>query len=164
MPSTFLHAKPLQALKLGAVFGVLAFGLAGMAGLLGEQGLDGLLYLAFFPLVLSLVIAGEAFLAGYRLARTDDSMARVKNSPLYTAVRVIEVVVTVGAPGIFYILIVEIGGEVAGPGAIGLLFIGIALGLLAFVAVLLRTLVEYYYHRRRSSSARTVECGRNATE
>lgn len=58
MPSTFLHAKPLQALKLGAVFGVLAFGLAGMAGLLGERGLDGLLYLAF-SLWFSLSLSSE---------------------------------------------------------------------------------------------------------
>lgn len=164
MPSMFIREKPLQALKLGAALCVLAFGIAGFAGPLGGRGLDSLLYLAFFPMVLALVIAGEAFLAGYRLARSDDHMARAKARPWYTTVRVIEVVVTVGAPGLFYILIVEIGGDVAGPGAIGLLFIGIALGLLAFVAVILRTLMEYYYHRRRSQSQNTVEHGGNITK
>lgn len=73
--------------------------------------------------------------------------------------RAIEVVVTVAAPGTFYLLIVQIGGDVPGPGAIGLLFIGIALGLLAFLAVLLRTLVEYYYHRRGRSTSRPVDRG-----
>lgn len=108
---------------------------------------------------LSLVVAGEALLAGYRLARTDDPVARLTDRRGYTAIRVIEVVVTVGAPGAFYLLIVQIGSEVTGPGAIGLLFIGIARGLLAFAAVLLRTLTEYYYHRRDSSSSRPIERG-----
>lgn len=157
MPSTFIRNRPLQALKLGSVLGILAFGLAGFTGLLGGRGLDVLLYLTFFPMVLSLVVAGEALLAGSRLSRTDDSIARLAHRPRYTPVRAIEVIVTVAAPGTFYLLIVEIGGEVAGPGAIGLLFIGIALGLLAFAAVLLRTLVEYYYHRRDRSSSRRVE-------
>lgn len=53
-------------------------------------------------MVLALVIAREALLAGYRLVRSDDHMARVKDGPWYTAVRVIEVVVTVGAPDILH--------------------------------------------------------------
>lgn len=164
MPSTFIRDKPLQALKLGAVLGVLGIGIAGFAGLLGGRGLDGLLYLAFFPMVLLLVITGETLLAVYRLVRTDDPMVRLTNRPRYTAVRAIEAIVTISAPGIFYLLIVERGGEVVGPGAIGLLFIGVALGLLAFVAVLLRTLLEYYYHHRDRSSSRRVERGSDAAE
>lgn len=157
MPSTFIRDKPLQALKLGSVIVAITFALAGGVGLLPGRGLDALLYLAFFPMVLSLVVAGETLLAGYRLARTDDPAARLTARRGYTAIRVIEGVVTVGSPGAFYLLIVRIGGEVAGPGAIGLLFIGIALGLLAFGAVLLRTLAEYYYHRRDHSSTRRVD-------
>lgn len=59
--------KPLQALRLDATLGVLALGIGGIPGLLGGRGIDGLLYFAFSPMVL--VIAGEAFLAIYRLAR-----------------------------------------------------------------------------------------------
>ena len=164
MPSSFFQAKPLQALKFTVVTGALAFAFASFIGIIPGQGLNGLLYLAFFPIILAVVVGAEALLAGYRLARTDDAAARLTARRGYTAIRAIELVVTVAAPGIFYILIVQIGGEVAGPGAIGLLFIGLALGLLAYGAVLLRTLVEDYYHRRRSSSSRTVEHGGNIAE
>lgn len=61
---------------------------------------------------------------------------------------------TVVAPGIFYVLIVRKGGSVSGPGAIGLLLVGIVLGLLAYGSVLLRTFAEYYYHRRRTPVSR----------
>lgn len=164
MPSTFIQDKPLQALKLGAVLGAISFALAGVVGLLPGRGLNGLLSLAFLPMVLSLVVAGETLLAGYRLARADDPAARLTARRRYTAIRLLEVVVTIGAPGAFYILIVTIGSEVAGPGAIGLLFIGIALGLVAFAAVVLRTLTEYYYHRRDHSSARRVDYGSDVVE
>jgi len=164
MPSSFIRAKPLQALKLTAVIGSLALGLASFAGVLPGQNLTGLLSLAFFPMILAVVVSAEALLAGYRLVRADDPAARLTAQRGYTAIRVIELVVTVAAPGIFYALIVRIGGEVPGPGAIGLLFIGIGLGLLAYGAVLLRTLVEYYYHRQRTSVSRTDERGGDLAE
>jgi len=164
MPSSFVRAKPLQALKLTAVIGALAFGVASVAGILPGQNLSGLLSLAFFPMVLAVVVGAEAVLAGYRLGRADDPAARLTARRGYTAIRVIELVVTVAAPGMFYVLIARIGGEVADPGAIGLLFIGIALGLLAYGAVVLRTLVEYYYYRRRSSVSRIGEHSGNVAE
>lgn len=160
MPSSFIRAKPLQALKLTAVLGSIALGVASVAGVLPGQNLTSLLSLAFFPMMFAVVVSGEALLAGYRLVRADDPAARLTSQRGYTAIRVIELVVSVTAPGIFYALIVRIGGEVPGPGAIGLLFIGIGLGLLAYGAILLRTLVEYYYHRRHASMSRTDErCG-----
>lgn len=157
MPSSFIRDKPLQALKVTAVMGVLAFGLVSFVGVLPGQELTGLLFLAFFPILLAVVVGGEALLAGYRLARTAEPAARLTARPGYTAIRAIEVVVAVVAPGIFYVLIVQFGGDVAGPGAFGLLFIGIGLGLLTYGSVLLRTLGEYYYHRKRSVSSRTDE-------
>ena len=147
----FIHAKPLQAIKLGAVLGIFGLGIAGVAGLLPERGLNSLLILAFFPMVLALVVGAEALLAGCRLARADDPESRLRSHPFYTAIRVFEVVVTIGAPGIFYVLIVEVGSEVAGPGAIGLLLYGVGLGLLGFGAVILRTVLEYYNYRRNRS-------------
>lgn len=159
MPSTFVREKPLQALKLAAVVGSFLFVVAAIFGVLPGDELHGLLYLAFFPAVLALVVGAETLLAAYRLARTDDAVSRLTARGGYTAIRVLEVVVTVLAPGIFYALIVRVGSDVAGPGAIGLLFIGIALGLLAYGAVTLRTLAEYYYHRRRFSSPTPDEHG-----
>ena len=164
MPSTFVRDKPLQALKLAAVVGVLAFAFAGFVGVLPGRQLNGLLSLAFFPMLLAVVVGAEALLAGYRLARADDPAARLTARRRYTAIRALELVVTVVAPGIFYVLIVRVGSETAGPGAVGLLFVGIALGLLAYGAVLLRTLAEYYYHRRRSATSRTGERGGNVAE
>lgn len=164
MAPRFAHDKPLQALKLGAVIAVLVFGIAVFFGLLAGRGLDGLLLLAFFPMVLAVVVAGEVLLAGFRLARTEDPSALLAARPVYTVIRAIEVVVTVGAPATFYVLVVRIGGEVAGPGAVGLLFIGIGLGLLACGAVLVRTLAEYYYHRRDRTSPDHLERGGNVAE
>lgn len=164
MPLQFARDKPLQALKLGSVIALIVFAIAEIVGPLPGQGLDGLLFLAFFPMLLAAVVAGEALLAGYRLARADDPTARLTDRPRYTAIRAFEVVVTVGAPATFYVLIVEIGAEISGPGAIGLLFIGIALGLLALGAVLLRTLAEFYYHRRDHSTPRRVDRGGDVAE
>ncbi|WP_135305510.1 hypothetical protein [Haloarcula amylovorans] len=163
MSQSFIHAKPLQALKLGAVLGILGFGIAGVVGLLPDGGLNSLLLVAFFPMVLALVIGAETLFAGYRLLRADDPRSRLRNQPFYTAIRAFEVVATIGAPGTFYVLIVEVGSEVAGPGAIGVLFYGVGLGLLAFGAVVLRTAVEYYDHRQNRSTSGHVRGGNDIT-
>lgn len=164
MAQTFIHAKPLQALKLGTILGILGFAIAGVAGLLPYGGLDSLLILALFPIVLALVVGAEALLAGYRLARADDPGSRLRSRRFYTAIRVFEVVATIGAPGTFYVLIVQVGSEVSGPGAIGLLFYGVGLGLLAFGAVVLRTVVEYYDHRQNRSMPGHVRGGNDISK
>lgn len=163
MPLQFARTKPLQALKLGSVVVLLVLGVAGFVGLF-DRGLDALLLVAFVPMLLALVVAGEALLAAVRLARADDPGARLADRPAYTAIRVVEVVVAVVAPATFYVLVVRIGDEVAGPGAIGLLLYGVALGAAALGAVLLRTLVEYYVHRRERSSATRVDRPRETAE
>jgi len=66
----FIHANSLQALKLGAVLGLPRFGIVGVAGLLPNRGLNSLLILAFFLMILTLVVGAEALLAGCRLDRT----------------------------------------------------------------------------------------------
>lgn len=165
MSPSFIHAKPLQALKLGAVLGILGFGILGVAGLLPGHGLDSLLILAFVPMVFAPVVGAEALLAGYRLARADDPGSRVRSRVWYTAIRAIEVLATIGAPATFYVLIVEIGSEPAAPGAgLALLLFGVGLGLLAFGAVILRTGVEYYYHRQNRSMARHDRGGNGISE
>lgn len=164
MPSTFIYDTPLQALKLTAVIGALAFGVASLIGVLPGQVLNGLLYFAFFPILLAVIVGAEALLTGYRLAVADDPVMRLTTQRGYTAIRAIELIVTVGAPTIFYVLIVRIGGGVSGPGAIGLLFIGTGLALVAYTSVLLRTLTEYYYFRKRSSPSRTDGRGEGVAE
>jgi uncharacterized protein (DUF2062 family) len=91
-------------------------------------------------------------------------MARITARRWYTAIRALELGMTIAALTIFYALIAQIGSEAPGPGTIGLLFVGIALGLLAYGAVVLRTLTEYYDQRRRSASSRTGERGENDTD
>jgi hypothetical protein len=150
MSSTFIYEKPLQALKLTAVIGALAFGVSSLIGVLPGQGLNGLLYLAFFPIILAVSVGAEALLTGYRVAVAEDPTLRLTIKRAYAAIRGIELIVTVGAPTIFYMLIVQFGDEVPGPGAIGLLFIGTGLALLAYASVVLRTLTEYYYFRKLS--------------
>jgi hypothetical protein len=164
MSSRFIQARPLQALKLIAVVGILAFAFVSFVGVLPGQELTGLLVLAFFALVLAVVVAAEALLAGHQLAQADDPVARLTARRVYTAIRAIELVVTVVAPGIFYVLIVQKGGEVAGPGAIGLLFTGIVLSLLAYCSVVLRTLTECYYHPKRPHLSRTDKRSGNVAE
>lgn len=164
MPSTFLYEKPLQAIKLTAVIGALAFGLASLIGLFPGQVLNGLLYLAFFPMILGVIVGAEALSTGYLLAVADDPAKRATTRRWYTAVRAIELVGAVGAPTTFYVLIVQIGGEVPGPGAIGLLFIGTGLALVAYASVLLRTVTEYYYLRKRSSPSHADERSGNVAE
>jgi len=72
MPSSFIRAEPLQAPKLTAVIGVLAFAFASIFGILPGQELTTLRYIAFFPIILALVVGAEALLAEYRPSLTDD--------------------------------------------------------------------------------------------
>jgi hypothetical protein len=153
MPDTFIRNKPLQVLKLTAVIGALAFAVASLVGIVPSRGLNGLLYLAFFPFLLAVIVGIEGLLAGYRLGRIEDPVARLTARRKYTAIRATELTVVIGTPAIFYVLIVQIGGETAGPVAIGLLFIGFGLAVLAYAAVLLRTLTEFYYYHKQSSSS-----------
>lgn len=164
MPSKFLSEKPLQAIKLTAVIGALTFGLASLIGLLPGQVLNGLLYLTFFPIILGVIVGAEALLTGYQLAVADDPATWATTRRWYKAIRAIELVGAVGAPTTFYVLIVQIGGEVPGPGAIGLLFIGTGLAFVAYTSVLLRTLTEYYTLRKRSSHSKAGERSGNAAE
>lgn len=164
VPSVFIRRQPLQALKLTIAIGVLAFGVTSLIGVLPGQGLNGLLYVAFVPIVLAVIVGSEALLAGYRLTQAEDPAKRLRTRRGYTVIRAIELVMTVGAPGIFYGLVLRIGSEVPGPGAIGLLFIGAGLGVVAYASVILRTLTEYYYLRKRTASSRTDEPGRDVAE
>lgn len=157
MPSTFFHEKPLQALKLTAAISALAFGVTAIIGIFPGRVLNPLLYVAFSPVILAVIVGAEGLLTGYRVAAATHPRWQHRPTRGYTAIRIIELILTVGTPAIFYVLIVQIGDKVPGPGAIGLLFIGTGLALLAHASVVLRTLTEYYYFRKGSNSARIDE-------
>jgi hypothetical protein len=155
----FLAAKPLQACKLVAVVCILAVATLGFFRILPGQQLRVLLLVAFLGPVLALVVLAEALVAGYRTLRSEDDESptdRLAARPAYTAVRAVEVVVPLLAGGAFAVLIATLPDEpMSGPGAIGLLFVGVGLGLLALVSILVRTLAEYVLHRRNLPRRRT---------
>ncbi|MFA9515824.1 hypothetical protein ACERIT_01155 [Halopenitus sp. H-Gu1] len=150
MPRQFLATKPLQACKLAVVIGTLVFAGLGFFRIVPDQQLRVLLLLAVLGPALTLVVLAETLFAGYRVVRADDSPAdRLTAHPAYTAVRAGEVIITLLAAGAFVVIIGTLPDEpLPGPGAIGLLFMGVVLGLVALGAILVRTLTEYYLHRR----------------
>ena len=145
----FLARKPLQASKLAAVLAVLLFGTLGFFRVVPDRQLTALLAVPFVGFALALVVLGEALVAGSRLVSTDaPATARIDDRPVYTTVRVIEVVaalLTIG--GIAGTIASVPESPLPGPGAIGLLFITAGFGLLVLGATLVRTSVEYYVVR-----------------
>jgi uncharacterized membrane protein len=150
MARPFVRSQPLQAAKLAAVVGLVAFAAAGFSGFLPGFELTGLLLVMFLAPVLALVVALEAIVAGFRVLRADRSVReQFADRPAYALVRVAEPLVALVAAGSFVFLFDSFtDGPMAGPGAIGLMFIGVGLGLLVFGTVVVRVLVEYYGHRR----------------
>lgn len=72
---------------------------------------------------------------------------------MYTAVGTGEAVIAILAAGVVVATIGTLPDEpMAGPGAIGLLFSGVVLGLLILGASLVRTITEYYYYRRNATA------------
>lgn len=151
MSRQFARAKPLQAGKLATITAVLLFAAGATFGLI-PRGLDALLFTTVFSLGLTLVIVAETLRAGFRALRTDEPLGRrFADRPVYTAVRAGEAVIAILASSAFVVSF-SVFTPVAGPGAIGLLFVGVALGLLILGASLVRTLTEYYYHRRTDAA------------
>ncbi|WP_096390650.1 hypothetical protein [Halopenitus persicus] len=149
MSRQFLAAAPLQACKLAAVLVTVLAAIAALTGLSPVGPLRVLLIVAFIGPLLGLVVLVETLVAGYRALLTDEEpLGRFGDRPVYLVLRVLEVVLTVTAGGAFVVLIWTLPENLPGPGAIGVLFVGVALGLLVLVAVLARTVLEYVLHRR----------------
>jgi hypothetical protein len=158
MSRRFFAENPLQAAKFLLVAGVLVFGLVGFFGLVPGRGFDALLLVPFASFALAVVVAGETLVAAYRVVRADSPpTARLAARPGYTVVRAVEAVAAVlvvgGIVGAFAALPDE---PMPGPGAIGLLFAFVALGLLVLVASLVRTATEYVYYRRETGGEPVV--------
>lgn len=158
MVRQFVAARPLQASKLGAVSAVLAFGVLGFFRIVPGQQLTALLLVPLASIVLALVVAAETLIAGYRTVSDGRSATeRVRARPGYTVVRTVEAAAAILTVAGIAGLITAIPDEpMSGPGAIGLLFVMVALGLLALAATLVRTAVEYYdYRRERAVGSRS---------
>jgi hypothetical protein len=158
MPRQFLAEKPLQASKFCFVVAVLAVGLVGVSGVVPGRGLDTLLLVPVASFALALVVAGETLVAAYRVARADDPpTAQLAARPGYTVVRAFEAVAAALVVGGIAGTLATLPDEpIPGPGAIGLLFAFVALGLLVLVASLVRTTTEYVYYRRESGGEPAV--------
>ncbi|MGQ4556396.1 hypothetical protein [Halobellus sp. GM3] len=141
-----LAARPLQTLKFAVALAVLVFGGLGLFGVLPHQQLTALLWFPVVAVALALVVVGETLVAGYRAVRSDDPLAvQSVVRPAYTLVRAVEAAAAVlTLAGIAGAIAMVPDGPMAGPGAIGLLFIVVAFGLPAVVGVLVRTTVEFY--------------------
>ncbi|TKX78622.1 hypothetical protein EXE53_20200 [Halorubrum sp. SD626R] len=157
MPRSFPLSRPLQAGKTVVTLGTLGFGGLGFARLVPDQQLTALLLVSFVGLCLALVVAVETLLAAVRVRRADEPMGdRLSADPAYTGARLLEAAVAILATvGFVAVFAVVSGGQMAGPGAVGLLFVFSGLGVTVLVTSLVRTLTEYVRHRRR---------GRRATE
>jgi hypothetical protein len=142
----FLAARPLQASKLAVVAGVLVFGTLGFVRIVPDQQLTALLAVPFAGFVLALVVLGETLVAAARAVGADGPVTQwIAARPIYAVVRAVETVAAlVAVGGIVGTIAMVPDGPMAGPGAIGLLFIVGGFGLLVLVASLVRTVTEWY--------------------
>lgn len=162
MSAPFYSTHPLQAAKLAAVVGTLAFGVLGVYRVIPGQQLAALLAIPGVSLCLAAVVAAETLVAGIRAVRTETTASdRLTASPAYTAVRAVEAVAALFTVGGTVAVVGRVpDGPMSGPGAMGLLFVVVGLGLAVLGGTLLRTLVEYYYHRRdRTPAGHTAASG-----
>lgn len=149
MSLQFVRDRPVQAAKLVAIVATLLFAVGGVFGVIPDQGLTSLFPIVLLSLGLLLVILVETLLAGYRSTRGRCSLAdQFAEHRAYILVRAVELLGAIITAGGFVFLIVMLPDEApAGPGAIGLLFILVGLGLVVLASSLLRTVTEYYYYR-----------------
>ncbi|SDX99386.1 hypothetical protein [Halopenitus persicus] len=167
MSRQFLAAAPLQACKLAAVLVTVLATVVALTGFSPVGPLRVFLLVAFLGPLLGLVVLAETLVVGYRALLTDEApLGRFGDRPIYRVARVLEIVLVVTAGAAFVVLIATLPENLPGPGAIGVLFVGVALGLLVLAAVLARTVLEYVLHRRHSdpepgqqSATRSVDAG-----
>lgn len=150
MSLQFARAKPLQACKLAAIVAVLLFSAGVVSGVVPSRGPTSLLLVPLLAFALAAAVAAEALLAGYRAVRAGGPLtARLADRPAYGVVRAGEVLLAVLSVGAFALVVAALpDGPMAGPGAIGLWFLVVGLGLLVLAGSLVRTLTEYYFQRR----------------
>ncbi|QLG29810.1 hypothetical protein HUG10_19550 (plasmid) [Halorarum halophilum] len=150
MSRQFIRAKPLQACKLIGIVATFVFSAGVFSELISDPDVITLLLIPILALGLAIAIAAETLIVGYRSLRSGGLQKDLlANRPVYSIVRAVEVFLVILSVGIFIFIITTLpDGPMAGPGAIGLWFIMVGLGLLILGGSLVRTLTEYYYHRQ----------------
>ncbi|MFC7018243.1 hypothetical protein ACFQHP_00815 [Halomicroarcula sp. GCM10025743] len=153
MARPFRRERPLQTAKLAGVVVTLGYAVGVYLGIVSSGSITSLIVVPLLGLGLVLAVVAESLLAGHRLVRDETTVGdRLSARPLYTAVRAVEALSVVLAVAFFGALVVWIpSGPMAGPGAIGVFFVVLGLGLLVVVGTLCRTLAEYYFYRRAST-------------
>lgn len=149
MTRQFLRAKPLQACKLVAIAVVVPVGVAVFVGLLPTADVGMLFLLPLLALALVFVVTAETLVAGVRLVSAGGSLTdRFGERPVYAVVRAAEVLAVLLSVGVFASVLSLIpSGPMAGPGAIGLWMLMVALGVVVVAASLVRAVTEFYYYR-----------------
>lgn len=152
MPRQFHRHRPLQAGKLAVIILVVLLAVATVSGVFPSHDVAAnLLLVVLLSFALALVVTGETLLGLYRVIR-DDRPLRVqfRDTPVYAVARIFESLATLSAIALLVLILSMIPeGPMAGPGAIGLMFILIGLAILIHTGSLIRTGVEYYYHRKQ---------------
>ena len=100
--------------------------------------------------VLGLIVIGETLIIAVRAIESGESIAnQIESQPIYVVIRTVEVAsVILPAGGFVYLISTISEGPMAGPGAIGLLFIITGLGTMPMAGSLIRALSEVYYFRQ----------------
>lgn len=150
MDFQFVTARPLQAGKLAAIVATLLYAVAGVYGILPNQGLTSLFLPVLLSIGLAIVVTGETLLVGYRVLATEMSRSDpFHQGRLYPMARALEVAsVIVWVAGFISLISIIPEGPMAGPGAIGLLFLMTGISLVMVGGSFIRTLCEYYFYRR----------------
>ena len=153
MSTQFVRAEPLQACKLTAIVALLLYSTGVFFGVVPSQGITSLFLVPLLAFALALVVTAEALFTGFRSVHTDGSLTdRFTDRRVYVIVRAAEVVLAVLPVGVVVAIVAALpDGPMAGPGAIGLFFVLIGLGLLVLGGSLVRTVAEYYYYRQNAT-------------
>lgn len=146
----FTRSEPLQAFKLAAILIVLFVATAGIFGYIPSLGLKSLFLIVVLGLLLGLVVIGETLIIAVGAIGSRESIRdQIESRPTYIVIRTLEVAcVILPAGGFVYLISTIPEGPMAGPGAIGLLFIITGLGTMPMAGSLIRVLSEVYYFRQ----------------
>ena len=150
----FARSQPLQASKLAAMLIVSPIAAAGVYGIMPSGGLSSLFLVVVLGFLVSLLIIAETLVVGVQVLESSVSIRdRIDAEPVYVALRTLEVATVIIPAGGFVYLISRIPeGPMAGPGAIGLLFILTGLSLVPIAGSLIRTMAEVYYFRQTTET------------
>jgi hypothetical protein len=145
----FARSQPLQAIKLTAILIVLPVA-AGICGIIPWGGVSSLFLVVVLGFLVGLLIIAETLVVGVRVLKSTASIRdRIDAESAYVALRTLEVASVIIPAGGFVYLISRIPeGPMAGPGAIGLLFIITGLSLMHIAGGLIRTMSEVYYFQQ----------------